>query len=498
MASSLGLVDTKKEEEGPGPHVQVDNRTSFADVGADTVTPVQQWSPDEERKLVRKLDLTLIPGLWILQVLSHLDRSNIGNARIAGMSKDLDLSSSQFSMIIVVFYISYIPASPLGNMLVVRTRPSILLPFLVVSWGIITCGQGLAKTYPQLIVLRVLMGALETSLQPACIMLLSSWYRPSEQAKRAVAYTSSTFFGGAFGGLLAGAITGNLEGARGIRGWKWLFLIEGVITIFLGLISIFLIPDFPENSRRFDASECQIATLRMKQADVTGYSGKALGGKKMSKVESVLVVLCDWRVWAITFGTMVLGCSYVLPYFYPTLVKGMGYSNLVTAQYMTVPIWIVALVWSIGICIIADRMHASRALFISVSMGYAMIMTVAVCCVYGYVERYALLIIMATGVWSTLPIGSSFAATTFRDMAPEARAIAVACTSAGSQVGNIYGAYLFPAEAGPKYLFGFGTIAGTQCLGSLVFFCIFILLRRRDANSKSVAACGSPPTINNG
>ncbi|KAM7205464.1 MFS general substrate transporter [Naviculisporaceae sp. PSN 640] len=474
--ASTSKADGTKTEEGSITHI---HNTASTAVGHRDSHP-EQWSPDEERRLVRKLDLTLIPGLWILQVLSHLDRGNIGNAKIAGMSTDLNLSSSQFSMVIVVFYIAYIPLSPASNMLVVRTRPSILLPFLVVGWGIVTCGHGLAKTYPQLITLRFLMGALETALQPACITLLSSWYRPSEQSKRAIAYSSSTFFGGAFGGLLAGAITGNLEGARGIRGWQWLFIIEGAITILLGLLSVVLIPDFPESSRLFNQRECQVAMLRMKNAGVLGFTGKLVGGKKMGKVDSIMAVLKDWRVWAITFATTILGCSFVLPYFYPTLVKGLGYHDPVTAQYMTVPIWAVALVWSIGICIIADRMPDRRVLIMGLMTAYSMVITIAVCCIYGYVARYVLLIIMATGVWSMLPLGASFVATTFRDMPPEARAIAVACTGAAAQAGNIYGAYLFPAEAAPKYLFGFGTIAGTQFVAALLYFCIYYFLRQRE------------------
>jgi len=148
---------------------------------------------------------------------------------------------------------------------------------------------------------------------------------------------------------------------------------------------------------------------------------------------------------------------------------------------LQVPLWTVALVWSIGVSILGDRMSESRALLLSMSAGYSMVITIAVCCVYGFTARYVLLIVMATGVWSTLPLGASFAATTFRDMAPEARAVAIALTGVGSQAGNIYGAYLFPFEAAPKYLFGFGTIAGTQFVSSLLFLATFLLLRRRQA-----------------
>jgi len=102
-------------------------------------------------------------------------------------------------------------------------------------------------------------------------------------------------------------------------------------------------------------------------------------------------------------------------------------------------------------------------------MAYATVMTIAVCALYGTVERYILLVLMGTAVCSTIPVGASFAATTFRDMPPEARTVAVAVTGVGTQLGNFYGAYLFPAEAAPKHLVGFGVIAGTQGGGRISF-----------------------------
>ena len=162
-----------------------------------------------------------------------------------------------------------------------------------------------AKTYPQLLAFRFLLGVLESTLQPAAITLLSSWYRPDEQTKRALAYTSSVMLGGAFGGLLAGAITGGLEGSRGFRGWQWLFIIEGIITIFWGILCYFLIPDFPENSSLFNQREREVAMLRLRKIGTAGYPGKLPGGEKLGKVRSVVVACTDWRTWLITSATTV-------------------------------------------------------------------------------------------------------------------------------------------------------------------------------------------------
>ncbi|KAM7192184.1 Major facilitator superfamily domain containing protein [Rhypophila sp. PSN 637] len=466
--------EIKKEPAEQHDFLQEQEELSQSPERSGPVESADSFTSDEEKRLLRKLDYGLVPALCIVQP-----------GKLAGITEDLGLSSSQYSMVILVFYIGYIVFGPPTNRLVVRTRPSIMLPILVIAWGVVTCAQAASRTYAQLVALRFLLGSLETSLTPVCIMLLSSWYRPDEQSKRAVAYTSSILLGGAFSGLLAGAIMGGLNGAHGIRGWRWLFIIEGVITIFWGIFSVFLIPDFPENSNFFGQRLRQVAIMRMKKVGTTGYPGKLPGGEKMGKMRSMRVACTDWRTWLVTLGTSCLSCSYVLPYFYPTLVRGLGYRDAATAQYMTIPIWLVALAWAVGICILADRVSPSRALILSISAACSMIIMIAVCCVYGFVERYILLVIMGAGIWPTLPLGVSFAATTFRDMEPNARTIAFTFTGIGAQLGNVYGAYLFPAEAAPKYLFGFGAMAGTQLAASIVFLTAYLLLKRMEAGKVS-------------
>lgn len=190
-------------------------------------------------------------------------------------------------------------------MLVMRTRPSLLLPIAVATWGVVTCLQAVAKSYTHLFVLRIFMGILESALTPASITMVSCWYRPVEQSRRAVIYTSSVTVGGAFGGLLAGGITGSLEGAKGLRGWQWLFLVEGSITIIWAIACTFLIPDTPENSKRFTLRQRQVAQLRLRRVGTAGYAGMLPGEKKLGKLRSLKLAFMDWRVYLVTFATTV-------------------------------------------------------------------------------------------------------------------------------------------------------------------------------------------------
>jgi len=114
-------------------------------------------------------------------------------------------------------------------MILVRTRPSLYLPFLMAVWGVLTCIMAVVQHYHHLIVLRVFVGIMEAGFAPGILLIFSSWYKRDEQSKRFAVFMSAAILSGAFGGLLAGAITGGLEGAHGIRGWRWLFIVEGVV-----------------------------------------------------------------------------------------------------------------------------------------------------------------------------------------------------------------------------------------------------------------------------
>ena len=154
------------------------------------------------------------------------DRTNIGNAKIAGMADDLNLSSNQYSISLVVFFVTYVVFEAPSNMILVRCRPSIYLPTIMTIWGALTCCMAAVDKFEHLVVLRIFVGVFESGFAPGILLIISSWYKRDEQSKRFAIYISAAVLSGAFGGLLAGAITGGLDGAHGIAGWKWLFIGE--------------------------------------------------------------------------------------------------------------------------------------------------------------------------------------------------------------------------------------------------------------------------------
>ncbi|KAK4182958.1 putative transporter-like protein 21 [Podospora australis] len=436
------------------------------------------WSSDAERKLVRKIDLFLLPSIWLMSLFSWMDRANLGNANIAGLTADLGLSSSQFSMAVITYYFGYIIWVPISTMILARTRPSLYLPAIMMLWGAVTCGGAGVKTYPQLLALRVLLGILESGLSPGITYMFSCWYRPDEIGKRVSTYNTSALVGGAFGGLIAGGVMENLEGAKGLRGWRWLFLIEGLVTIVVSVAAISTLPDIPATWGRLSPEEKTIAMKRLQNIGIqVNDSGKSK--PKLGVGQCVVLALKDWRSYAIALGAGFISAMLIMAYFYPVLVRGLGYTDPVKAQYMTVPIWAVGLVFTMASGFVTDRLPHWRVPVLASCLLLSVIMAVITCAVYNFKARYVFLALMTGGVWAGFTQGIAYIAELFQDVPPEQRAVTMGLMSVVGSTGNVYGAYLFPAGHAPKYLVGFGMVAATGAIAAGSFLLIWILERRK-------------------
>lgn len=176
----------------------------------------------------------------------------------------------------------------------------------MVIWGILTCIMAVIKDFHHLVILRVFVGILESGFAPGILLIISSWYKREEQSKRFAVFMSAAILSGAFGGLLAGAITGGLEGAGGLRGWRWLFIVEGAATIVWAFIAGFILLDFPANSKGLSQRERDIAIARLREGGVTVRNSENPTGKR----RSFILALTDWRTWGFILGYMV--CTSVI------------------------------------------------------------------------------------------------------------------------------------------------------------------------------------------
>jgi len=174
-----------------------------------------------ERKLVRKLDLMIIPPVMLTYLFSFLDRVNIGNARLYGLEEDLNMEGDQFQTAVSLLFVTYILSETPSNLVIKKFTPSRWLSFLTTAWGITATLTGITQSYGGLLACRLVLGALEGGLFPGLTIYLTLFYTRREIALRVGYLFVSAAISGSVGGLLAYGI-GFMDGLAGQRGWRWI------------------------------------------------------------------------------------------------------------------------------------------------------------------------------------------------------------------------------------------------------------------------------------
>ncbi|KAK4132773.1 MFS general substrate transporter [Trichocladium antarcticum] len=355
-----------------------DGNRSHAEGEVDLPTdPDSHLSPAEraeiDRKLLWKLDLKLLPWLCFLYLLAFLDRTNIGNAKIAGLTDDLNLTVPSYNATLTIFFVSYAVFEPITNILLKKLRPSIFIPIIIVGWGASMLGMGFVKNWDGLMAARWFLGLTEAGLFPGINYYLSCWYRRDEFGLRAAIFFSAAALSGSFGGLLAAAIE-LMDGTCGIRGWAWIFILEGLVTIIVGLISPWMVHDFPHEAKFLSEVDRARVIRRLKQ------DNQASADHESFKISYLWDAMKDWKMW---LGMVIyMGCDmplYAFSLFLPTIISGLGWNTtVVRAQLMSVPPYAVAAILTVVIGYVADRTRARGLCNIFISVlgvaGFAMLL----------------------------------------------------------------------------------------------------------------------------
>ena len=236
---------------------------------------IRNLSPEEradlERKLVRKIDIRVLPTLNVMYIMNYLDRNNIAAARLAGLQDPtskggVNLSTQQYLTVLSILFVGYILMQVPSNIFLnVIGKPRAYLPTVMILWGVISAATAGTKSYGGLIAVRFLLGFVEATYYPGCLFFLSSWYTRKELGFRTAILFSGLLLSGAFSGLISAGITNGLDGAKGLRAWRWLFIIEGVITIFLAFLAYFTLPNFPRTTTWLTENERHLAIWRLEE-----------------------------------------------------------------------------------------------------------------------------------------------------------------------------------------------------------------------------------------
>jgi MFS family permease len=173
--------------------------------------------PIAEKKLLWKVDLHVVPPLLILFLLAFLDRVNIGNAKIQGMTTELHMQGQDYNIALFIFFIPYILLEVPSNIIIKKVAPSTWLCIIMFLWGVCTIGQGLVSNFAGLVAMRFLLGMFEAGLVPGSVYLISMWYKRFELQWRLSVFFCASIIAGAFGGLLAYALA-HMDGIGGYSG----------------------------------------------------------------------------------------------------------------------------------------------------------------------------------------------------------------------------------------------------------------------------------------
>ncbi|KAJ7830892.1 major facilitator superfamily domain-containing protein [Mycena olivaceomarginata] len=254
-----------------------------------------------ERTVWHKIDRWILPVITIFYLLSFLDRVNIGNARLYGLQKDLNISNKEYTIALTLTYVAYVSSELPSNLVLKRIGPSILLPTIMVLWGVVATLQGVVTNYQGLLACRFFIGFLEGGV-PGIVLYLSLFYPRQKLQTRIAMFFSAASLSGAFSGILAFGIR-DLDGKRGHSSAAWIFLIEGAITVACGLAAFFILPRSPTSARFLTEQEKQYVAERLredrvmsKDPGVDAFSWSEVG-RAFTSVQVILVgVIYFWNV----------------------------------------------------------------------------------------------------------------------------------------------------------------------------------------------------------
>ncbi|GAA5817408.1 hypothetical protein MFLAVUS_010954 [Mucor flavus] len=397
-----------------------------------------------ERRLLRKLDFRLIPWLSVLYLLLSLDRNNIGNARLGTLEKDLNLVGNDYYTALTIFFAGYVLFHIPSNLLVKKLRPSRWISSTMILWGICSLCQAFTHNAAGLIACRFFLGVFETGVGPSTPLFLSFWYQRDELATRVAIYFGSSTVAGAFAGAIAYGVLGTLEGAHGLAGWRWLFIVEALPTIVLGFLSFIVLPDTPETAGKWlTPEEKRVAIERTQRSGNTD--------EKSFDKKQFVAALIDYKVWfsvVIYIGLNIALASFSI--FLPTIIRDMGFDSL-KAQLLSIPPYIAAACLVFVVSWNSDR-TLQRAYHIVV---------VCVIGVLGYVLllattkvglRYTGAILVACGIYPIIPLTLSWVSN--NQLGHTKRGVAIAMTSMIAQCFSMLGTQIYRAEDGPRYIKG--------------------------------------------
>ncbi|TFK53257.1 MFS general substrate transporter [Heliocybe sulcata] len=425
---------------------------------------VVEINAEAEKKLVRKLDWILLPLFTVIYGLNFIDRTAIGNAKIAGIDKDLDLTGYEYNIALTIFYISYILSEIPANLLL-KHFGSTWLAILITSFGAVSIGSAFMRDFGGLVATRIILGIAEGGTLSGLTYVVSRYYRRGELVLRVgIFFGLSPTIAGAFGGLLASGLL-SIPDIGAVASWRKIFLVEGIITTGFGLLCFIIIPDDPRYSKMLNEEERALALARIEADQPVSKGGK----RGRTTVELVMR--------AFNFNTVVCALCYLminisfqgLSLFMPTVVATLGHFTTVESQLRTVPPYLVAAIW---VLFNTTHSYLTRQRFLPIILSVSLM-------VVGYAifigtsnahARYGACFLAIAGGSPSVPMLLSWAVD---NSAPDTvRAVTAAVVPGIGALGSIIAVWTYLPSDAPDYRHGNSLNLATSCATCVLTACL--------------------------
>ncbi|KAL5355515.1 major facilitator superfamily domain-containing protein [Aspergillus floccosus] len=449
------------------------------DIAHEEVFHLTQLTDEEkaiERKLRIRIDSLIMPMVILVYLMNYIDRNNYAAAKLQGLTEDLKLDDAQYQTGLSILFVAYILMQVPSNLLLnYMGKPSLYLGFFTVMWGLVSLVTSQCHNYAGIVACRFFLGFVEAPFFAGVLFYLSKWYTKKELAFRMSIFYSGSLLSGAFGNLIAAGILNGLAGHRGLSAWKWLYIIEGAITMFIGIVVAVVLPDFPDTWRLLSPEMKRVANRRLAieaaEADVDEAG-------KMSQLKGLKLAFTDVKTYALAIAYMSITGASGFQNFFPTLTETLGYSKIISLLLVAPP-YIFMVIYSLSHSYLSDH-YGKRFWFFVYPIPITIIGFIIFMTTTGFGPRYFSFFLMVFVFAQNGTVYSWIANAIPRP--PAKRAAAYAFINSVGNSASIWTPYTYRHGDAPFYRPAMGVCIALQALGALM--AVFMYFHLRSLNKR--------------
>ncbi|KAK6197791.1 hypothetical protein LQW54_010563 [Pestalotiopsis sp. IQ-011] len=429
-------------------HIAAERRNVATDKYGHSLT---SFDAAVESRLRKKIDWAILPVVAVMYLFCFIDRANLGNAKIVGLQKDLDMTGVyDYNQLASLFYVSYIIFEVPSNLACKWIGPGWFLPFLTLGFGAMSLVFAYVQNLQQACAVRFLLGMFESGVMPGMSYYLSRWYRRSEFTFRVAVFIVMSPTAGAFGGLLASAIT-SMSNIGALDSWRMIFFVEGLVTMAISVMAFVFLTDRPETARWLTQEEKDLAVARVKSERIaqTVLLDEISYGKIWLGIWNPVVLATGW-VFLLEQIT-VQGLAFFLPTIISTIFPASRGYTVVQQQLLTAPPYIFGAIFTLLIPYLCWKQDKRQKYFI-ISAPPVMLGFIIYLATNNSTARYVATFMITSTVFGLGALTNAQAA--IQTSSDTSRSVALAVNMLFGNVGGLISTWSYIDWDKPQYRIG--------------------------------------------